>query len=306
MAPVAGTTAIAQTGAVSGVDLDASALMGLRHLARRGTPSTPRRLAARPGGIVTRRRGRGSEIDDVRLWTDGDDIRHIDKNTTARSGTPHVRTFRDERERAVLLMADFRPAMLFGTRRAFRSVAAAEALAMVGWRAAGEGGRIGALCVGAEEPEFVRPKGGERAMTAVVGVMARAHARALAQPDRADPPLAEALDTAVGALPRGGHLVLATGLDAPGDRFDEVVKAARARISITVLLIADGFETSPPKGVFAFLTRDGRSGWLSGRGAGADPRVARLTELGLPVFPLDASIGPERTAPLLERLDAAR
>lgn len=294
---------------VPGVDLDASALMGLRHLARRGVPSTPRRLAARPGGIVTRRRGRGSEIDDVRLWADGDDIRHIDKNTTARSGVPHVRTFRDERERAVLLVADFRPAMLFGTRRAFRSVAAAEALAIVGWRAAGEGGRIGVLCVGTEDPDFVRPKGGERAMTSVVGVMARAHSRAVAQSDRADPPLAEALDTAVGALPRGGHLILATGLDAPGDRFDEVVKAARARVSITVLLIADSFETSPPKGVFAFLTRDGRSGWLSDRkakDAGPDPRVTRLTELGLPVFPLDAGIGPERTAPLLERLDAAR
>jgi len=295
---------------VPGVDLDAAALLGLRHLTRRAAPSRATRLAARPGGIVTRRRGRGSEIDDVRLWADGDDIRHIDRNSTARTGVPHVRTFRDERERAVLLVADFRPSMLFGTKRAFRSVAAAEALTLVGWRASGEGGRIGLLAATADgEPDFVRPKGGERAMTGMVGVMARAHARALTQSDRADPPLDALIETAVGALPRGGHLVLASGLDAPGPRFDEVVKAAMSRVSVSVLLIADAFETRAPKGVYAFLTREGRSGWLTGRDArpaGPDPRVERLNALGVPVFPIDSDLGAERVAPLLERLDAAR
>lgn len=294
--------------AVPGVDLDAQALMGLRHLTGRAPPSATRRLAARPGGIVTRRRGRGSEIDDVRLWIDGDDIRHIDKNTTARTGQLHVRTFRDERERAVLLVADFRPAMLFGTRRAFRSVAAAEALAMVGWRAAAEGGRIGLLAVGTGDPVFARPKGGERAMSAVVGAMARAHADALGQADRADPPLDAALETAVGALPRGGHLILASGLDDPGERFDDVLKAARSRVSVTVLLIADAFERDAPRGAYAFATRAGRTGWLSGRRRETeeDPRRARLTALGVPVVTIDAAAGPERVAPLLERLDAAR
>lgn len=296
---------------VPGVDLDATVLMGLRHLTGRGPSRGARRLAARPGGIVTRRRGRGSEIDDVRLWIDGDDIRHIDKNTTARTGALHTRTFRDERERAVLLMADFRPAMLFGTRRAFRSVAAAEALAMAGWRAAAEGGRIGLLVVGTGEPDFVRPKGGERAMASIIGVMARAHADALGQADQSDPPLADALETAVGALPRGGHLILATAMDEPGLRFDEVVKAASTRVTISVLLVTDAFEREAPRGAYAFMSRDGRSGWLSGRKsdaetARADFRRERLLGLGVPVVEIDAAGGAERIAPLLERLDAVR
>ena len=294
--------------AVPGVDLDAQALMGLRRLAGRSARFGERRLPARPGGVVTRRRGRGSEVDDVRLWTDGDDIRHIDKNATARTGELHVRTFRDERERAVLLVADFRPAMLFGTRRAFRSVAAAEALAIVGWRAAAEGGRISLLAVGTGDPAFVRPKGGERAMSAVIGVMARAHAEALSEADRSDPPLDAALETAVGALPRGGHLILASGLDEPGPRFDDVLRAARARVQVTVLLVADAFERSAPAGAYAFMTRSGRAGWLGGRRREPeqDPRRARLVSLGVPVVPVDAADGPERVAPLLERLDAAR
>lgn len=294
--------------AVPGVDLDAQALIGLRHLTGRAAPASTKRLAARPGGVVTRRRGRGSEIDDVRVWIDGDDIRHIDRNTTARSGVLHTRTFRDERERAVLLFADFRPAMLFGTRRAFRSVAAAEALAMVGWRAIAEGGRIGLMAIGAGEPAFVRPKGGERAMSAIVGVMARAHAGALADQDRPDPPLATSLETAVGALPRGGHLVIASGLDEPGERFDDVMKAARSRVTVSVLLVADAFERDAPRGAYAFMSRAGKSGWLSGRRRErtVDPRRERLAGLGISVVDIDAAAGPERVAPTLERLDGGR
>lgn len=292
--------------AVPGVDLDAQVLLGLRHLTGRAAPGSTRKLAARPGGVVTRRRGRGSEIDDVRMYVDGDDIRHIDKNSTARTGQLHTRTFRDERERAVLLVADFRPAMLFGTRRAFRSVAAAEALAIVGWRAIAEGGRIGLIAIGAGEPAFVRPKGGERAMSAVVGAMARAHADALAEADKADPPLADSLETAIGALPRGGRLVLASGLDEPGERFDDIVKAARSRVSVSVLLISDAFERDAPRGVYAFTDRGGRSGWLSGakRAKTADARLDRLTQLGVTVASIDASTGPEQILPLLERVDA--
>ncbi|MFL1877262.1 hypothetical protein ACIKT0_19380 [Hansschlegelia beijingensis] len=144
-------------------------------------------------------------------------------------------------------------------------------------------------------------------MNGVIGVMARAHADALAAPDQPDPPLADALETAVGALPRGGHLILASGLDEPGLRFDEVVRAASTRVSIAVLLVTDAFERDAPRGAYAFLSRDGRSGWLSGRRGGdarADFRRERLMGLGVPVISIDAAAGPERVAPLLERLDA--
>jgi uncharacterized protein (DUF58 family) len=75
----------------------------------------------------------------IRIFSEGGDIRHLDHNTTARTGVPHVRTFRDEREKSVLLLADFRAPMLWRTRRVFRSVAATGFLSVhdqagrVGW-----------------------------------------------------------------------------------------------------------------------------------------------------------------------------
>ncbi|WP_170267668.1 DUF58 domain-containing protein [Methylobacterium oxalidis] len=290
-----------------GVRLSGETLMGLRHLARRGVSPATRTLAGLPGGIVTRRRGRGSEPDDVRLWSEGDDMRHIDRNATARTGTLHVRTHHDERDRAVVLLADFRPSMLFGTRRALRSVAAAEALVLLGWRIVGDGGRVGLVVGSAGEPAAVRPAGGERAMTAVTGALALAHSRALAA-EGDDPPLDPLLTLAASLLPSGGHLVIASALDAPGPDFDRLLTVLAERLSIRLLLVSDAFERERPPGHYPFATADGHRGTIQGdpRGAEArtDERLAAYARRGIEGLRLDVEAGPEVYAPLMERLDA--
>ena len=301
--------AVPDAFAAPGVALSGEALMGLRHLARRGTSPRSRTLAGLPGGIVTRRRGRGSEPDDVRLWSEGDDRRHIDRNATARTGHLHVRTHHDERDRAVVLLADFRPSMLFGTRRALRSVAAAEALTLLGWRVAGDGGRVGLVTASLGEPRVVRPAGGERAMTAVTGALALAHAQALAADGAEDPPLEPLLGLARGLLPSGGHLVLASALDAPGPGFDAMLTLLAERLSIRLILVSDAFERHRPAGFYPFALADGRRGALEdardrGRAEEADPRLVDYARRGIEGLRLDAEAGPEAYAPLMERLDA--
>nr|WP_156634237.1 DUF58 domain-containing protein [Methylobacterium sp. Leaf113] len=289
--------------------------MGLRHLARRGTGPATRTLAGLPGGIVTRRRGRGSEPDDVRLWSEGDDRRHIDRNATARTGILHVRTHHDERDRAVVLLVDLRPSMLFGTRRALRSVAAAEALVLLGWRIVGDGGRIGLVAVGAGEPLVVRPAGGERAMTAITGALALAHARALSEAGGADPPLAAALTLAQSLLPSGGHLVIGSALDTPGADFDHLLTIMAERLSIRLVLVSDAFERARPPGFYPFATPDGRRGTVQASRAdtarksadappSADARLVAYARRGIEGLRLDVEAGPEAYAPLMERLDA--
>ena len=288
--------------------------MGLRHLARRGSAPATRTLAGLPGGIVTRRRGRGSEPEDVRLWSEGDDHRHIDRNATARTGQLHVRTHHDERDRAVVLVADFRPSMLFGTRRALRSVAAAEALALLGWRIASDGGRVGLAVAGAGEPTLLRPAGGERAMIAATGALALAHARALEGGDLsvgglADPPLAATLGLARGLLPAGGHLVIASALDAPGEAFDGLLTSLAERIAIRLILVSDAFERARPAGLYPFALADGRRGTVQASGrarpaAEAEARLADYARRGIAGVRLDVEAGPEAYAPLMERLDA--
>jgi uncharacterized protein (DUF58 family) len=51
-------------------------------------------------------RGRGMEFEEVRAYSPGDDVRHIDWNVTARSGDPFVKVFREERQNTVILAID--------------------------------------------------------------------------------------------------------------------------------------------------------------------------------------------------------
>jgi uncharacterized protein (DUF58 family) len=291
----------------AGVELDPDELLRLRHLAfRMRDPSTPPRSRL-PGGIVHRRRGRGLEVHDIRIWSDGDDIRHLDRNVTARTGVPHVRTFRDERERTVLLVADFRPSMLFGTRRALRSVAAGEALAMLGWRAIGEGGRVGLVAATPSGPRFARQGRSTRAMISLIGEMAEAHRGAMASAAVADPPLAAILEQAEALAGSGSLIILATALDAPGDGFDHAVERIAGRHDLAVVLVVDRFERAPTPGSYPYMTIDGEAGWIrvghEGEPSRPDDRPSRLRRLGARVVLLDSELDAEAMAGVLERLD---
>ena len=59
------------------------------------------------GGHLSRFRGRGMEFDEARPYQPGDDVRTLDWRVTARTGQPHTKLYREERERAVLCWVDF-------------------------------------------------------------------------------------------------------------------------------------------------------------------------------------------------------
>jgi uncharacterized protein (DUF58 family) len=111
---------------------------------------------------------------------------------------------------------------------ALRSVAAAEALALAGWRAVEAGGRVGLYAIGGGEPLFVPPRGRAPGMTAVAGGLAHAHAAALAAAASAktpEPDLATALEAARRLAPTGATVILATALDDEGSDFQDLAEA---------------------------------------------------------------------------------
>ena len=79
-------------------------------------------------------RGQGLEFDSVREYVPGDDIRNIDWRVTARTGSPHLKLFNEERERHRIICVDMNATMRFGTRNTFKSVQAARAAALLGWQ----------------------------------------------------------------------------------------------------------------------------------------------------------------------------
>ena len=109
------------------VRVSASALIALRHAAEGLPLRSPRRLGSMAGPHLSAFKGRGMEFEETRPYQPGDDVRSLHWRVTARTGRPHTKLFREERERPVWLLVDIGPTMRFGTRVAFKSVIAAQA-----------------------------------------------------------------------------------------------------------------------------------------------------------------------------------
>ena len=125
--------------------------------------TAPRLRVATEGGHVSSYKGRGVEFDESRPYQPGDDLRTIDWRVTARTGKPHTKVFREERNRPVFVWLDLRRPMLFATRGAFKAVRAAEAAALVAFSAAANGDRLGGLVFSESEHHELRPALGSRA-----------------------------------------------------------------------------------------------------------------------------------------------
>ncbi|CAK0765522.1 DUF58 domain-containing protein [Gammaproteobacteria bacterium] len=127
------------------VSVSAATLIALRHGAISLLPCPGSIRAARGGPYLSPFKGRGMEFDEARPYQQGDDARSLDWRVTARTGRPHTKLFREERERAVLLCVDLRYTMHFATRGAFKAVRAAQVAALLGWSAVHQGDRLGGL-----------------------------------------------------------------------------------------------------------------------------------------------------------------
>lgn len=106
-------------------------------------------------------KGRGMEFDESRPYFPGDDVRNMDWRVTARSGKVHTKLFREERERSVLIWADFQAGMHFATRGKFKSVVAANIAAMIAWSSLHQGDRLGYLLFNEQQHLQQRPQRGK-------------------------------------------------------------------------------------------------------------------------------------------------
>jgi len=116
------------------------------------------------GNYLSSFRGRGMEFDETRLYTPGDDARNLDWRVTARTGKPHTKLFREERERPVFLSVDARAAMFFATRGVFKYVQAAKLAALAAWSAQRHGDRVGGQVFTESGGVELKPAHGRRAV----------------------------------------------------------------------------------------------------------------------------------------------
>jgi len=123
-------------------------LLALKKVTHQLTLDTVRRNAPCAGQWQTRIRGRGLDFAEVRQYQPGDDIRSIDWRVTAKTQKTHTRLFTQEKERPIILAADMRSDMFFGSVNCFKSVVCAGAISMLAWIALKSKDRVGGVIIG--------------------------------------------------------------------------------------------------------------------------------------------------------------
>ncbi len=116
------------------------------------------------GSYLSKIKGRGMEFDEVRLYMPGDDVRSLDWRVTARTGKPHTKLYREERERPVFLSVDYRSPMFFATQGAFKSVVAAKLAALMAWSSNQHSDRVGGQIFTDHEIVDFKPRRGNQAI----------------------------------------------------------------------------------------------------------------------------------------------
>jgi uncharacterized protein (DUF58 family) len=107
-------------------------------------------------------KGRGMTFSEVREYQYGDDIRSIDWNVTARTGSPFVKVHEEERELTVMLVVDVSASGNFGSRERLKREMAAELSAVLAFSAIKNQDKIGAIIFSDRVEKFVPPRKGRR------------------------------------------------------------------------------------------------------------------------------------------------
>lgn len=120
------------------------------------------------GFRLTRQKGEGIELRELREYQQGDDIRKIDWKATARTGRPVVREYEPERGRTLMIMVDAGRLMenrIGPGSRLDHSLAAALSIAFVGLR---QGDRVGVIAFADEVLKYVPPAKGKQHLNEII------------------------------------------------------------------------------------------------------------------------------------------
>ncbi|MBK9342209.1 MAG: DUF58 domain-containing protein [Dehalococcoidia bacterium] len=110
-------------------------------------------------------RGRGIEFDELRPYLPGDDIRSIDWKALARTGTPMIRRYREDRDLTVMFVVDVSASQRAGSHPQTKADLAAEICAVLALAAIRNKDRVGLLLFASKPERFVRPSGGATSET---------------------------------------------------------------------------------------------------------------------------------------------
>ena len=212
------------------------------------------------GEYLSAFKGQGIEFSEVREYIPGDDVRSIDWNVTARSNTPYVKKFNEERELTLLIACDVSASQNFGSWDKFKQEAAAELAALFAFSALKNNDKVGLLLFSDKVELFVPPKKGKKHILRLIRELIAF------EPIDKGTDIAMALTTLSKVIKRQGILIFISDFLADVSSFIKPLQLAARKFDFIPVIIQDKLEKSLPRVHVSMQMQDPESGqrkWVS-------------------------------------------
>lgn len=206
--------------------------------------------------------GHGLEFHEARKYVQGESIRFIDWNMTARRCEVYVKRFREEREREIFLVVDVSPSMFFGTQERTKIECALELAATLGYSAVAANDKVGLVTFGEKVTAQFPPEKGRSHLFAILKslvVQRNAPPRPAAQTN---------VESAIAAIQRykGKRFMVFILSDFIEHDIPEDLRLIQSRHEVTLIHIYDPLEYLPSgKVFFSLASPEGRHRAPGGR-----------------------------------------
>ncbi|MBN2343540.1 MAG: DUF58 domain-containing protein [Deltaproteobacteria bacterium] len=182
-------------------------------------------------------KGRGMAFDEVRQYQQGDDVRLIDWNVSARMNEPYIKVFVEEREMTVMLLVDVSASQSFGTV-ATKARLSAKLAAIFAFSAIQNNDRVGLIMFSDKIELFVPPKKGKKHVLRVVQEILKF------RPEGKGTDISCGLDYLNKVTKRKAVGVLIS--DFQDERYEQSLRLANSRHDLVPICISDPVEEVLP------------------------------------------------------------
>ncbi len=183
-------------------------------------------------------KGRGMTFSEVRQYQQGDDIRLIDWNVTARSGEPYIKVFEEERELTVILVVDISASGAFGSQSHKKNNISAEIAGILGFSAIKNNDKVGLILFSDDVVKYVPPKKGRSHILLVIRELL------YAETDKHKTSVKDALEFLMKVSSRKSVVFLLS--DFLDDNYMESLRIVNRKHDLICLNIYDPYEINLP------------------------------------------------------------
>ncbi|MBX3411116.1 MAG: DUF58 domain-containing protein [Pirellulales bacterium] len=183
-------------------------------------------------------KGRGIEFEEVRPYFEGDDVRAIDWNVTARAGDPYIKQFREERELTVYLLVDLSASQDVGTQHQLKRELVAELGATLAFSAIKSDDKVGLILFTDQIEKVVPPGKRSKHVLRVIRELL------YCQPIGSGTNITAALDHLNKTVDRRSVVFLISDFQDRG--YERALRVARRRHDIIPIMIGDRREQELP------------------------------------------------------------